>query len=69
VYGFWLRAMLFNPSITSLITEKDRPILMHLQEISCQLHEEGYGYDLHFQFEKNDYFTNESLTKSFIMSK
>jgi nucleosome assembly protein 1-like 1 len=33
------------------------------------LHESGYGFDLSFQFEKNDYFTNEVLKKTFVMSK
>jgi len=44
--------------MSRLIQEKDRIILMHLQDIECVLHTEGYGYDLIFTFEKNDYFTN-----------
>jgi hypothetical protein len=39
VYGFWLRAMLFHPLLAKLITEKDRPILLHLQEVTCTLHD------------------------------
>jgi len=73
VSGFWLRAMLFNPNIAKSITEKDRPILLHLQEVSCVLHDKdpaGYGFDLIFTFEKNDYFENEApLKKSFVMAK
>lgn len=42
---------------------------MHLQDMTCKLHDAGYGFDLTFQFEKNDYFTNESLNKTFLMSK
>lgn len=42
---------------------------MHLQDVACTLHEQGYGYDLVFTFEKNDYFTNETLKKSFVMTK
>ena len=42
---------------------------MHLQDIECVLHTEGYGFDLIFTFEKNDYFTNQSLKKTFVMTK
>lgn len=42
---------------------------MHLQDIDCTLHTEGYGYDLIFTFEKNDYFKNDVLKKSFKMTK
>lgn len=52
-----------------MVQEKDRPILMYLQDIDCCLHEEGYGFDLVFKFEKNDYFTDLVLKKSFTMSK
>ncbi len=69
VPGFWLRAMLNHPGIARLIQEKDRPILMHLLDIHCDLHNEGYGFDISFTFEKNDYFTNEKLKKSFVMTK
>lgn len=42
---------------------------MHLQDIQCDLHAEGYGFDLIFNFEKNDYFSNENLKKTFVMTK
>jgi len=42
---------------------------MYLQDVRCILHEQGYGYDLVFKFDKNDYFTNEELKKTFIMSQ
>jgi len=64
--------MLYHPGIARLITEKDRTILMHLQDVSHNLHtqQQGYGFDLLFRFEKNDYFSNEEpLKKSFVMSK
>jgi nucleosome assembly protein 1-like 1 len=69
VYGFWFKAMLNHPLMSRLIQEKDRPILMHLQDVECVLHTTGYGYDIIFTFEKNDYFTNESLKKTFVMTK
>ena len=42
---------------------------MHLQEVDCVLHTEGYGFDLVFKFEKNDYFNNAELKKTFVMTK
>jgi nucleosome assembly protein 1-like 1 len=69
VYGFWLRAMLNHSSVGRLIQEKDRQILIHLIDVQCNLHTEGFGFDLLFTFEKNDYFTNEVLKKSFVMTR
>ena len=69
VAGFWFRAMLNHSNISKQIFEKDRPILIHLIDIECKLHDQGYGFDLVFKFEKNDYFTNTELKKSFTMSK
>lgn len=42
---------------------------MHLLDVACTLHTEGYGFDLIFSFEKNDYFSNETLKKTFVMTK
>jgi nucleosome assembly protein 1-like 1 len=64
-----MRAMLNHGGISRLIQEKDRPILLHLLDIECILHDPGYGYDLIFTFEKNDYFKNDKLKKSFVMTK
>ena len=64
-----MRAMLNHGGIARLIQEKDRPILMHLQDIQCDLHNPGYGFDLIFTFEKNDYFKNAQLRKSFVMTR
>ena len=69
VSGFWFRAMLANGEISRTITEKDRAILSYLEDISLTLHEEGYGFDLKFSFEKNSYFKGTELSKSFVMGK
>ena len=63
-----MRAMLNHRTSGRSIFEKDRPILMHLLEIECILHEEGYGFDLLFKFENNDYFTNKELKKYFVLA-
>ena len=44
-------------------------ILQSLQDVSVELHTEGFGFDLLFRFEPNDYFSNTSLKKSFVMTK
>lgn len=58
-----------NMSIAQQITEKDRPILEYLADISLDLHSEGYGFELGFHFTKNPYFKNEVLKKSFPMKE
>jgi nucleosome assembly protein 1-like 1 len=42
---------------------------MNLEDVNCDLHTEGFGYDLTFTFEKNDYFENTVLKKTFVMTK
>jgi hypothetical protein len=42
---------------------------MYLKNITLNQHEDGYGYDLEFHFEKNSYFNNESLKKSYKMKQ
>lgn len=69
VSGFWFRAMLANGEISRMISEKDRAILQYLENIELTLHEEGYGFDLKFTFEKNSYFKGTELSKSFVMGK
>jgi len=69
VSGFWLKSMLANKEISRAIFEKDRAILGYLQSLTMDLHEKGYGYDLSFHFEKNSYFKETTLKKSFSMSQ
>jgi nucleosome assembly protein 1-like 1 len=69
VCNFWLKAMCNNMSIAQQITEKDRPILEYLADISLDLHETGYGFELGFHFTKNPYFKNAVLKKSFPMKE
>lgn len=69
VNSFWLKAMLNVRECKEVIFEKDRPILGYLQNISLDLHEKGYGFDLTFHFEKNSYFKETTLKKTFNMSQ
>jgi len=58
-----------NKSINPEIFEKDRPILSYLQDICLEQHTEDYGFDLIFKFEKNAYFNQTELKKSFQMKE
>lgn len=57
VSGFWLRAMCAHNEMKSKVYEKDRPILSYLQDLTLDLHDKGFGFDLTFKFEKNSYFS------------
>lgn len=65
VPGFWLKSMLNNKEIAQEIFEKDRAILSYLQDIRLDLHEHDYGFALTFVFEKNSYFKQTELKKTF----
>ncbi len=69
VPGFWLTAMLNHVGIAALIQEKDRPILMYMKDITVELHKEGFGFDLLFHFESNEYFKDVVLKKTYVMAK
>ena len=68
--AFWLRAMVNHPNIGELITERDRQILQHLNDVRLELHEDyGFGFDLIFFFNKHQYFQEQKLVKKFVMSR
>jgi len=70
VSGFWIKALVAHKEIAMMISEKDRPILNYLQDVKLDLHEfPEYGYTLTFVFEKNSYFKQTELKKSFKMTQ
>jgi len=69
VSDFWGRVLIGNKSVARSITEKDRPILNYLQDIKLELHADGFGFTLNFDWEVNHYFDHTTLTKSFFMSR
>ena len=69
VPSFWQKAMCANKSLAPEVYEKDRPILAYLQDIVLDQHEDDYGFDLTFKFEKNAYFNQTELKKSFAMKQ
>eukprot|EP00755_Sulcionema_specki_P003356 Sspe_Gene.27465::Locus_11859_Transcript_2_3_Confidence_0.625_Length_1180::g.27465::m.27465/K11279/NAP1L1, NRP; nucleosome assembly protein 1-like 1 len=67
VPGFWLAAMKSHSSTQDLIMEWDEDALESLVDIQDELlvDDNQQGFRLTFVFKKNDFFTNESLTKEF----
>lgn len=63
---FWLDALKSTKMVSEIIAEHDEPVLEHLTDIRCRIHEEKpYGYTIEFHFGDNDYFTNKVLTKTY----
>nr|CAG8438714.1 1887_t:CDS:2 [Entrophospora candida] len=63
---FWLTAMKNVESIENLITEQDEDALKHLVDIRMLYLEEKPGFKLEFEFdEKNPFFTNKTLSKTY----
>jgi nucleosome assembly protein 1-like 1 len=64
---FWLVAMQNNPKVSEMIQPKDEAVLRYLYDIRIEyLDDPQAGFRLCFCFEENEYFTNETLTKTFI---
>ena len=64
---FWLKVLCMCKGVKSQISEKDRAILAYLKDITLDLHEVGFGFDLTFRFEKNSYFAEATLKKTVLM--
>ncbi|KAK6460252.1 nucleosome assembly protein-domain-containing protein [Scheffersomyces coipomensis] len=62
--GFWLTAIENLTSISETITERDSEVLLHLIDIRSE-YLETPGFELIFEFEENEYFSNQFLTKTY----
>eukprot|EP00581_Thalassiosira_minuscula_P017273 CAMPEP_0183727316 /NCGR_PEP_ID=MMETSP0737-20130205/25386_1 /TAXON_ID=385413 /ORGANISM="Thalassiosira miniscula, Strain CCMP1093" /LENGTH=444 /DNA_ID=CAMNT_0025958913 /DNA_START=110 /DNA_END=1444 /DNA_ORIENTATION=+ len=62
---FWACAMGHVDVIAELITEADVDCLDHLQDVTCTDFPDGLGFELHFHFNTNPFFTNTVLTKRY----
>ena len=63
---FWLTAMQNEAELGQLIEEQDEEILAHLVNITKHKLSEEEGFELRFTFEKNAFFSEETLTKKYI---
>nr|XP_019541866.2 nucleosome assembly protein 1-like 1 [Aedes albopictus] len=65
---FWLNVFKKTPLIQCMIWEADEPALKHLVDIRAVMFDQPkQGFTLQFEFEPNDYFSNEVLTKQYLM--
>ncbi|XP_076646518.1 nucleosome assembly protein 1 isoform X3 [Halictus rubicundus] len=65
---FWLTIFKNVEPLAVMVQEHDEPILKHLYDIKVKFFESNpMGFILEFYFEPNEYFTNTTLTKEYIM--
>jgi nucleosome assembly protein 1-like 1 len=61
---FWLTALKTHPQISETISEQDCEALVHLVDVRMTYLEKP-GFQLEFEFEENDFFTDKVLTKTY----
>ncbi|XP_032596462.1 nucleosome assembly protein 1-like 1 isoform X2 [Drosophila grimshawi] len=67
VSKFWL--IVLKASYTEFITKDDEKILLHMIDLrSKHYNDDTVQFVLEFTFEKNDYFKNRILTKTYILN-
>lgn len=67
IEGYWYKVIENSHYFT--IIDKDKPILKLLTNVSMEQIEGKKDFIVHFDFAKNDYFTNERLSKKYIFEK
>ena len=64
---FWSTVLRNNGMTNMLVTDEDLDALKHLVDIRVEYPETMTGFSLVFQFTENEYFTNETLTKTYVV--
>lgn len=73
VSEFWLTVFKNVDLLAEMIQEHDQPILKHLIDLKVHFTKqdkatgEEMGFQLEFVFSENEFFTNSSLTKTYVM--
>ncbi|KAI9596686.1 hypothetical protein BDF19DRAFT_384173 [Syncephalis fuscata] len=62
---FWLTGFKNHAGLCEMITDMDEEPLKALRDVKIEYTEEKPGFNLIFEFDENDYFTNRSLTKTY----
>ncbi|EPQ29363.1 uncharacterized protein PFL1_03118 [Pseudozyma flocculosa PF-1] len=64
---FWLTALKNHIALSELITERDEEALRHLVDVRMSYLTEQAGFKLEFEFDsaKNEFFSNQLLTKAY----
>jgi nucleosome assembly protein 1-like 1 len=61
---FWLSSLKNNVSLQEMITDTDEPVLRQLTDIRMEYLDKP-GFKLIFEFNENEFFTNNTLTKTY----
>ena len=69
ISSFWLDALKNNYMIGEMIMETDEPALASLVDIQYTRLADNHSFKLEFFFDKNNFFTNSILTKTFHFAK
>ena len=67
IEGYWNKILINSHYFT--IIDKDKEILKYLTNVSMEQVEGKKDFIVHFDFAKNDFFTNERLSKKYIFGK
>lgn len=63
---FWLQVFKRTELISDMIQEHDEKVLAYLKDIKLYMHDKKpYGYTIEFHFNRNEFFTNAVLTKTY----
>lgn len=64
---FWLTTFKNVDIIAEMIQEHDEPIIKHLTDVEVKVSKDPMLFTFHFHFSPNEYFTNATLTKEYIL--
>lgn len=64
---FWYNVFKNSEIIWEMVQEHDEPLVRKLKDIKLIYPASGMSYTFEFHFEKNDYFTDEVLTKQYFL--
>lgn len=64
---FWYNVFKNCDLIYEMVQEHDEPLIKKLTDVKLIYPADGMSYMFEFHFEKNDYFTNEVLTKQYFL--
>lgn len=64
--NFWLTIFRNTEILSEMVQPHDEPVLQKLTDITIKYDDE-HSYTLEFHFDKNEYFSNEVLTKQYFL--
>lgn len=64
--NFWMTIFRNTEILSEMVQEHDEPVLQKLTDITIKYDDE-HSYTLEFHFDKNDYFSNQVLTKQYFL--